>query len=144
MDREFTKVRETKAKLAMGYIRLIRFCNQRRKPSVCREIQRIQENINKPHGSVKITIVLTKHHTKSNLEVKELVQGRDLEAGADADALRILLTSLFPVVCSTCFDIESRTLCSVVAPFTMVWALTHQSLIEITYRLAQSWKHFLS
>lgn len=154
-EQRITKVRKTKAKLAMEYIRLIRFWNQRRKSSVCREIKRIQENINKLYGSVKVTIVLTKHHTKSNLEVKglflshflitdphqkqwgqELVQGRDFEAGADADTLRILLTSLFSMVFSTCSVIEPRPLCSMVAPFTMVWALTHQSLIEIIYGLA--------
>lgn len=139
----------------MEDIRLIRFWNQRRKFSVCREIKRIQENINKLCGSVKVTIVLTIHHTKSNLEVKglflshfhitgphqkqwgqELVQGRVFEAGADAHTLRILHTTLFPMVCSTCSVIEPRTPCSAVAPFTMVWALTPQSLIEITYGLA--------
>jgi hypothetical protein len=80
-----------------------------------------------------------KHHDQSNLASKgfhiivhhqrisgqELKQSRNLEAGADAEAMEgwVLLTDLLLMACSACFLIEPRTTSPVMVPPTVGWAL---------------------
>jgi hypothetical protein len=58
---------------------------------------------------------------KESQDGQELTQGRNLEAGADAEAMegRMLLTGLLPLACSACFLIEPRTPSPAMAPPTM-------------------------
>jgi hypothetical protein len=55
----------------------------------------------------------------------ELKQGRNLEAGADAEAMEkeVLNTGLFSLACSACFHVEPRTTSPGMAPPTMGWAI---------------------
>ena len=84
------------------------------------------------------------HHCSSLKEVRTGTQGRNKEAGADAEAMErgCLLA------CTACFSIEPRITSPGVAPSTMAWALPHQSLTKsVPYRLAYSpilWRHFLN
>jgi len=55
---------------------------------------------------------------------QELTEGRNLEAGADAEAMEgVLLTGLLSLACSGCFVIELRTTSQGMAPPTMGWAI---------------------
>ena len=61
------------------------------------------------------------HQRKSGLEPK---QGRNLEAGVDAETMEVLLLpGLLPLACSACFLIELRTTSPGMILLTMVWAL---------------------
>ena len=54
--------------------------------------------------------------------LKELKQGRNLEAGADAEVIEgVLLTGLFIMACSACFLIEPRIISSEMAPAHWDW-----------------------
>ena len=72
------------------------------------------------------------------------MQGRNLEPGADAEAMERHCL----LACSECFHIEPRTISPGVAPSSMDWALPQQSLIKRTHnRLAYSlilWEAFFS
>jgi hypothetical protein len=78
---------------------------------------------------------------------QELKQGRNLEAGADAEttedaAYRLALHGLFSLL-----SYRTRTTSPGVAPPTMGWALPCQSLIKkMFYRRLQPyiWNHFLN
>jgi hypothetical protein len=88
------------------------------------------------------------HHWRKSGQ--EHTQGRNLEAGADAEAMEgcCLLAGLFSMTYSACFLIEPRTTNLRVALSSMDWALWHQSLIrKLSYRLACSlvlWSCFLN
>ena len=92
---------------------------------------------------VRVTIVVIKHHDQSNWEMKgliwlllrrksgqELKQGRNLEAGADAETMEGAAYWLVPMACSAYILIEPRTASPGMAQCTMGWALPHQSLIK--------------
>ena len=106
---------------------------------------------------VRVSIGATKHHKQATWEGKglfclgshiivhhwrksgqELKQGRNLEAGADAEAMEeccLLVCSSWLV--QPAFFIEATTTSPGMAPPTMGWALPHQSLIKkMPYRLA--------
>lgn len=75
----------------------------------------------------------TVHHWGESRQ--ELKQERNLEAETDVGVIKD--HSIFPVACSVCFLIPSRTICEKMAPPTFYWALPHQSTINIMlYRLA--------
>jgi hypothetical protein len=58
------------------------------------------------------------HHQRKSGQ--ELNQGRNLEAGADAEAMEaMLLTGVLPLACSACFLIEPRTTSPGMTPPTM-------------------------
>jgi hypothetical protein len=60
------------------------------------------------------------HERKSGQKLK---QGRNLEAGADAEAMEgMLLTGLLSMTCSACFVIELKTTSPGIAPPKMGWA----------------------
>ena len=75
---------------------------------------------------------------------QEPKQGRNLEAGADAEALEGTVYSLLPLACSVCFLIEPRTISTRVAPPTESWACLHWSLIEKMPCSWLSWRHFFN
>jgi hypothetical protein len=79
-------------------------------------------------------------YTPTSLFIMEGSQGRNLGAGA--------AYSLFPMASLTCYLTEAKTTSPGMAPPTMNWALSHQSLIKkMLYRLACSLilrMHFLS
>ena len=64
------------------------------------------------------------HHCRKSGQ--ELKQGRNLEAGADPEAME----GCCLLACSACFLIEPRTTRPGMAPPTMGRALPHQSLIK--------------
>jgi len=71
---------------------------------------------------------------------QELKQDRNLEAGADAEAMEESCL----LACSACFLIEPRTISPGMAPCTMGWALPHQTLFkEVPYSWI-SWRYFLN
>jgi hypothetical protein len=72
------------------------------------------------------------HVQLSRREVRqELKQGRQLEAGADAEAVgECCLLACSPMACSFCSLIEPRTTSPEMATPTVGWALPHQSLTK--------------
>lgn len=62
-------------------------------------------------------------------------QSRNLDTGAEADRGHggVLFTDLFPMTCSVCFLIPSKTTCPVMALPTMGCSLPHQPLINSLY-----------
>ena len=91
---------------------------------------------------------ITIYHQRNQARLE---QGRNLEVGADAEALGgggVLLTGLHLVACSACFLIEPRTICPGMAPSKIREALPHHSLIKkLSYKLTCSLilrRHFLS
>ena len=74
--------------------------------------------------------------------------GQDPEGRSwSRDHGEVLLTSLFTMTCSAHFLIEPRTTSPMMAPSTMGWAFSYQSLIKnMPYRLPYIqilWRHFL-
>lgn len=75
-------------------------------------------------------------YTSTSLFIIEGSQDRESNrAGAQRQELmqspwKVLLAGLLPKTFSACFLIESRTTSQGMAPPTMSWALTHQSLIK--------------
>jgi hypothetical protein len=65
----------------------------------------------------------------------ELIQGRNLQTGADAETMEGF-TRLLPLACSACFLIEARTTIP-------GWALPTLSLIEKMPYSWISWRYFL-
>jgi hypothetical protein len=63
------------------------------------------------------------HQRKSG---QELTQGRNLEAGADAEAME----ACYLLACFTCFFIEPRPISPGMAPPAIGWALSYQTLIK--------------
>ena len=58
-------------------------------------------------------------------------QGRNLEAGADAEGMGgLLLTGLLSMACLACFLIDSWTISPGMVSPTMDWALPYQLLIK--------------
>ena len=105
---------------------------------------------------VKVTTAATKHHEQSKMGGQgllhsqfhitvhhqkpcgqELKQSKNLEAGADAEAMEeCCLLVLLPRICSV-FLIECKTTSLGMASPTKGWFLLHQSLIKkMPYRLA--------
>jgi hypothetical protein len=72
-------------------------------------------------------------------------QGRNLEAGADAEGMGgLLLTGLLSMACLVCFLLEPRTTSPGVAPPTVSWTIPHQSLIKKMPYRGILWRHFLN
>ena len=72
------------------------------------------------------------HHCSSLKSGQELKQGRNLEAGADAEAMGGggLLSCLLFIASSACFSVEPRTTYPGVATPTMAQFFPHQLLIK--------------
>ena len=69
-------------------------------------------------GLFSLCFHIAVHHQRKSGQ--ELTQGRNLEAGADAEAMEgYYLLDCFPLACSACFLIESRTTSPGMAPLTM-------------------------
>ena len=84
-------------------------------------------------------------HSPSPEEVRAgLKDGRNLAAGADAEAMEVCCA----LVCSACFLTASRATSSEVAPPVVNWPFPNQSSIRKThYRLAHRltwWGYYLS
>ena len=72
---------------------------------------------------------ITVHYQRKSGQ--ELKQGRNLETGADAEVMEgVLLTDFLLMACSLCFLIEPKATSPGMAPPTMGWTLSHQSLIK--------------
>jgi hypothetical protein len=72
-------------------------------------------------------------HSASPREVKAGTKGRNLETRTEAEAME----EYYLLVCSICLPIHYRTICPKVVPFTVGWALSHQSSMKkIPHRLA--------
>jgi hypothetical protein len=76
------------------------------------------------------------HQRKSGQEPK---QGRNLEAGAEAEAME----GCCLLVCSNCFLMELRSTSPGMAPPTMGWAILQKSLIKKMPYSRILWRHFL-
>jgi hypothetical protein len=82
-------------------------------------------------------------YTSTSLFITEGSQDRNLQLGADAEAME----GCCFIACSAHFLIEPRTPSPGVTPSSIHWVLSHQSLTKkMPYRLACSpilWKQFL-
>jgi hypothetical protein len=92
-------------------------------------------------GEGKFHLAYSPSHCPPWEEVRTgIKQGRQELGGRSHGG--VLLTALLPMACSACFLIELRTISSGMAPPTMGWVLTHQSLIKkMSYRLTYSRSH---